>query len=254
MPQPSHRRTEPLRRRLVLQLRRQLERDSYPRLQMMLLVALTGAAGFLCSTLLLHSGMDEMGLRYLISVGCAYLVFLVLLWLWLRTSADDYDSVPDAVDWSNALPSPHQHGWTGGGGRFGGGGAQGRWESTPVEYERSESIAPFDSVDVDGADEFAIPLVVLIFAVTLVLASFSIVYSAPVLFAELLLDGVLAATLYRGLKRLETRHWLETALRRTLLPFIVAAVLLAAAGWGMQVYAPGAHSLGEVIATRAVRD
>lgn len=42
-----------------------LERDSYPRLQMLLIVMLTGAAGFVVSFLLLRAGLGDMWLRYL---------------------------------------------------------------------------------------------------------------------------------------------------------------------------------------------
>lgn len=73
------------------------------------------------------------------------------------------------------------------------------------------------------------------------------VYSAPVLFAELLVDGVLSASLYRRLRGLETRHWLETAFRRTALPFALTAAIVSASGWGILLYAPEAHSIGDVI-------
>ena len=66
-------------------------------------------------------------------------------------------------------------------------------------------------------------------------------------FAELLLDGVLSASLYRRLRGLETRHWLETALRRTALPFFLTAIIVSASGWAMTLYAPEAQSIGEVI-------
>ena len=73
------------------------------------------------------------------------------------------------------------------------------------------------------------------------------IYSAPVLFAELLVDGVLSASLYRRLRGLQTRHWLETAVRRTALPFALTAAIVSASGWGMAHYAPEAHSIGDVI-------
>jgi polyferredoxin len=106
---------------------------------------------------------------------------------------------------------------------------------------------------VGDADELAIPLVVLVLVlvgtliVTLVASSFFMIYSAPILFAELLVDGVLSASLYRRLRGLRTRHWLDTALRRTAGPFALTAVIVAAGGWAMAVYAPGAHSIGDVV-------
>lgn len=83
------------RHREIRRIRGDLERDSFPRLQMFLLVTLTGASGFVASYFLLHAGFVEMWLRYLVSFGVAYLMFLFLLWLWLRTRADDYADIPD---------------------------------------------------------------------------------------------------------------------------------------------------------------
>ena len=68
------------------------------------------------------------------------------------------------------------------------------------------------------------------------------------LFAELIVDGVLSASLYRKLRELETRHWLETAIRRTAWPFAGTAAIVCDIGWAMAIYAPEAHSVGDVIA------
>jgi hypothetical protein len=110
---------------------RKLEWDGFPRLQMLFLVLLTGVAGLAASYALLQSGVDSMPLRYPLSVGCAYVVFLLLLWLWLRTKAEDY------VDGGMDIPLPdggaghgaeHGHVFSGGGGHFGGGGASGKFD------------------------------------------------------------------------------------------------------------------------------
>lgn len=74
-----------------------------------------------------------------------------------------------------------------------------------------------------------------------------VVYSAPLLFAELLVDGVLTVGLYRRLRGMESQHWLETAIKRTAWPFAITAVLVFASGWGMQKYAPEAHTIGQVM-------
>ena len=55
---------------------------------MTLLVVLTGGAGLLASFVLLHLGVDSMAVRYPLAVTIAYAVFLLLLWLWLRTKAE----------------------------------------------------------------------------------------------------------------------------------------------------------------------
>ncbi len=215
-------------------MRRQLESDGFPRLQMTLIVAITGAAGFVASYLLLHAGLREMWVRYPAAVGFSYLVFLFLLWLWLRSSASDYADIPDFSG-------------VGTSGSSGGG--------CGSELTESHPVLPGDSGDVGdvlGAaadtDEFAIPLVAIILFAVLILSSFWVIYTAPALFAELLVDGALAAGLYRRLRGGKPHHWIETAVRRTGMLFLATAVLVAACGWLMTIYAPGARSIGDVLA------
>jgi len=254
-------RSPTLRLKELTRIRRKLEQNGIPRLQMFTIVTIAGATGFLASFLMLDSGLTEMWLRYACAVGAAYLMFLFLLWLWLRTSAEDYTDIPDL---SGITPSSGRSGepayaCEGKGGEFGGGGAQGSYDGpvagNSMSFEPIESSSASES-DIIGealggaaqAEEFAIPLVVLVLLGAMLFSSAFIVYSAPALFSELLLDAALAAGLYRKLRRLETRHWLETAIRRTAWPFIATTVVIAASGWGMQLYAPEAQSLGEVIA------
>lgn len=234
----------------ILKVKRSLESSSFPRLQMTLLVALTGLAGFISSYLLLHAGFTAMWLRYLLSFGFAYLAFLILLWLWLRTNAEDYCDIPDM---SGSFPSSgpsHPEVFSGEGGAFGGGGASGSFDATVADMPIPDEIGgPVgDALGAAAeAEEFAIPLIVLILIGALLLSTLFMIYSAPMLFAELMVDGMLSASLYHKLRGQETRHWLETAVRRTVWPFILTAMIVSASGLGMAHYAPEAHTLGEVL-------
>ncbi|MDP3513570.1 MAG: hypothetical protein Q8S20_12545 [Sulfuritalea sp.] len=257
----------------IRRLMGKLEGDGFPRLQMFLLVMLTGAAGLAASFTLLHGGVESMPARYPLSVGCAYLVFLFLLWLWLRTKAEDY------VDGSFDIPLPsgsgdgssvgieHAPDFSAGGGNYGGGGASGSFQldqslpspSLPdVDIPGGDSVGEAVGEVIGGADEGAVPLAVALLiaalAVALLFASLYIVYLAPALFAELLVDGALSASLYRRMRGLQTRHWLESAVRRTLVPFAVTAISLGAIGYAFQWYAPQAHTLGEVVKQSRVPD
>lgn len=254
----------------IARLMGRLNKDSYPRLQMSLLVALTGGAGLLASVLLLHAaGVEAMHFRYPLAVGCAYLVFLFLLWLWLHSKADDYlDGSIDIPDLSGTgspgvggLPDIGGGGEFGGaGGEYGGGGASGNFvidDSLPApslsigDSSGGSSLGEAVGEVVGGADEGAIPLAVALLIAALVavllFATFYIVYLAPALFAELLVDGALSASLYRRMRGLQTRHWLASALHRTAVPFAVTAIGLALVGYALQAYAPEAHTLGEVL-------
>lgn len=240
------------RSQVVSRVQQKLEKESYPRLQMTLIAALTGAFGLLSSYILLLQGVDGMALRYPLALVLAYAMFLFLIWLWLRTNADDYTDIPDFPD---ALPSggggtPGLPLRSGRGGDFGGGGASGSFHESA--YLAAESASPIRGVgesaaSVAEADELAIPLLAVVLALGLALASFYVIYIAPALLAEVLVDGALSFALYRYMRGEDPAHWLATAVRRTILPFLATAVFLAIIGAAMSAYAPGARSIGEVI-------
>lgn len=240
------------RHREVLRVRGKPETFSFPRLHMLALVALTGMAGFMASALLLSGGMLTMWSRYLAAFGIAYLAFLCLLWLWLRTRTEDWSDFPDLSTTLPDLPRSHgqAHAIVVHHGDFGGG-ASASLDSTSLDAP--SNAAPPKAVGkalsaARQAEETAIPLTFVVFFATLVLSSLFLVWSAPTLFAELLVAGVLSASLYRRLRGLRTQHWLATAIRRTAWAFAVTALIAAGLGWGMAQYAPGAHSIGEVVA------
>ncbi len=248
-----------IRSKAVLRLQRRLEQNGWPRLQMALIVLLTGLAGLLCSFLMLLAGLDSMAVRYPLALGLAYGFFLFMLWLWLRNRGDDpgfAELASGDFNWNpkggGRLAAPR----SGGGGDFAGGGASASFEAPaaaavplPVEAEGGWSLGK-GAASVAEADELAIPLAVVAFFLGLMLASFYLIYLAPALFAELLFDGVLSYSLYRRLRRTggDVNHWLVTALRRTALPFLLTAVFLVAIGLVMEAWAPGVRSIGELIA------
>ena len=211
----------------ILRLKRRLEQDSFPRIQMSLIVGVTG-----------------MALRYPLALLMAYGVFLLLLWLWLRTKAEDYLDIPDFSGSGSSGSGDCTPAFEGSGGHFGGGGASGSFDMPTG----ADSSPLSDAVGAVGdADELAIPLLVIVFAVGLALASFYVVYVAPMLFAELLVDSALSYALYRRIKATDSPHWVESAVRRTALPFVLTAVFVSATGAAMAAYAPGAHSIGQVV-------
>ena len=233
----------------ILRIKRQLEQDAFPRVQMSLIVGLTGAAGLLFSYLILKFGITSMMLRYPLALLLAYGVFLVLLWLWLRTKVEGYVDIPDFSGGVPGRSGDCTPAFDGDGGNFGGGGASGSFDGvaafTPAESD-SSSLAEAASA-VDGADELAIPLFLVVLVLGLALASLYVVYAAPILFAELLVDGALSYALYRRIKATDSPHWLESALRSTALPFVLTGIFVSATGAAMTAYAPGAHSIGQVV-------
>src|SRR5215211_6466932 len=127
--------------RRVERVRRLLMRRSLPRVQMSLILAATGAAGFVASFALLHLGVWRMWVRYPLAVLFAYAVFIVLLRVWLfmhgRQPRGQVDLDLNAADMAADIASDiagNAFGGTGsapdtfgGGGDFGGGGVGGGW-------------------------------------------------------------------------------------------------------------------------------
>ncbi len=203
-----------------------------PRVQMMLLLAATGAAGFLASYGLLQLGVDRMALRYPLAAGVAYLMFFLLLRLWLALprdsdeySMDGLDLAVDVADVSLDVMS------------FG--------SSPPMPVTKASSGPSLD-LGVPDLDE-GIFLVVLAAVAAVVLgAVIYVIYLAPLLLAEVLVDGVLLVAFYKRLKGPQPEHWALCAVRRTWLPAIIVAVTFFFAGVVFQNLAPEARSIGGV--------
>jgi hypothetical protein len=241
---------------------------------MSLILAATGAAGFVASFVMLHLGVWRMWVRYPLAVLFAYGVFIVLLRVWLflhgRAARGDVsdldlhaadaatDIALDSFGVAGARPDTF-----GGGGDFGGGGAGGGWGDAASAGLRQASPA-YDAgcasagggggggdwlpgLDIFDADSEGCVLFLLALALIAagVCASLYVVYAAPLLLAEILVEGVLLSGLYRGMKRARDGDWLGAALRRTWLPVLLTLVMFASAGYLLQRAAPRARSIGE---------
>jgi hypothetical protein len=211
-------------------VQRRLE-AGYPRLQMFLLVLLTGSAGFLASYLMLHMGFGSMGPRYLAAMVFAYLAFLVLLGLWLhlqgRELADHSDGVELGLEMLDATASSSSLGGT---------------------FDSIGGIGDLGAIgDADEGAVLVIGLFIVLLLVAVLLSSVFVIYSAPALFAEIVVDTMLSASLYRRLQGLEPDHWLQTAVRRTILPFVLTTIVVTMSGIAMSKLAPGAHTMGEAL-------
>jgi hypothetical protein len=177
--------------RLTERLRKALEKRESPRVEMSVLVVLSGASGFLASVGLLHAGMHRIPVRYVASVTIAYAVFLGLLYVWIRRhrksdrrcAADDgsgsIDLDPvfalDLGDVSTGSSGSTAGLFAGGGGRSGGGGASGSWAGSGGSG--SSSGGGLD-ISVDG-DDAGVLIALAVAAVILLGASVWLVLAAP---------------------------------------------------------------------------
>ena len=249
-----------LRSVAIRQARDHLQATSYPRLHMSLIAALTGAFGLLASFALLRAGVHDMVWRYPLAVAMAWAMFLFLIWLWMRSKAQDWLELPDVTDLlptgSSTKPDLTLPFRSGGGGDFGGGGASASFDA-PSGMGMPQPLADLgegvgDTVGeavgaVSDGDELMIPLLALVLALGLALASAYLIYIAPTLLAEVTVDGALSVALFRHLRVQDPQHWLGTAVRRSALPFAATAVLMALCGAGLAAYAPGAQTLAQAL-------
>ncbi|HVF68245.1 MAG TPA: hypothetical protein VM914_11300 [Pyrinomonadaceae bacterium] len=259
--------------RRVERVRRLLMRRGMPRVLMSLILAATGAAGFLVSFALMHMGVARMWLRYPFAVLAAYGVFLFLLRAWLHIQRHSWtDLLPDNLNLIDALSDgPHADAVStfGGGGDFAGAGAGGTWEGgasaaasdltghANVGVSGGSGVSGGGSGSGGGGFDFlggldldsegcAFFLLAVALIVAGLLASLYVVYAAPTLLAELLVEGLLLSGLYRGMKRgAQQGDWLRAVVRRTWIPVLLTLTLFAAAGYMLQRAAPRARSIGE---------
>ena len=249
-PMTGSRRTESVSRdALIERLRRRLTRHGAPRLQLLLIVGLAGSVAFLVSAVGLYAGLISMTVRYPLAAVCGYLTFLVLIraWIaWQRGKWDpDVEIDPELLDAVLPQGESSEDFELSQGGRSGGGGASDQWTAGSVD-SGSRTAGGGSHVDVDLDDLWPVALAV-VCAIGGLAAIFYVVYSAPVLLAEVALDGAVVTTLYRRMRRADTAHWAATTLRRTWISAMVLVVSAAIAGFAFERIAPEARSIGGVI-------
>lgn len=235
------------RAELVRRARAHLDLHGYSRIELFVIVALSGVAGFIVSFALLGGGVDSMPVRYASAGVAAYLAFLFLVWLWIlwKTRAAGDDGSLDLLDVVDMAPRSFGDGAAGHlfeGGRSGGGGASASWGDAGRAGPDREGSSWFDW-DVDSGWVLVALAALLVGLVTVGY----VMYLAPALFAEVLVDGVIVATVSRRVAGLERRDWTATVLRRTWLPALVMIGSLAVGGWALQTIAPDARSIGPAL-------
>lgn len=253
----------PTRALIIEQLTARL---SMPRVQISIMLALTAFAAFITSAILLRLDMTSMAIRYPVAVIVGYCVFLVLLRIWIWMQSDEpvgdvsIDGVGDLlIPNINIGSGSGQQPVFGGGGDFAGAGAGSGWSegdapaAAPVGLMSGSSSGGSSSgsggiggIDVDLDDGVAL-LVVLVVLVLVFSALIYVVWIAPVLFAELIIDAAVVGSLYRPIRNIERRHWLMTALRKTAIPAVIITILFAIAGFVMQAAEPDAVTIGQFL-------
>jgi hypothetical protein len=234
------------RTKLIERFRSHLEERGWPRVVLFVIVALSGFAGFLVSFAMLSAGVSSMAWRYGLAGAAAYLSFLGLLgiYVWWKRRLGEL-APEDAIEVVQYLdlpfpasgPSPSANYFSGG--RSGGGGSSSSWEGS----SGSSSGGWWFDADAD----FVWVLIALAALCAGGLAVSYVVWVAPALLAEVIVDAVIIGTVSRQMGSLERRDWTATAIRRTWFPATVMIMMLAIGGWALQQAVPEAKSIGPAV-------
>jgi hypothetical protein len=231
------------------------------RLHMTLILFATAMAGVSASKLLLLAGLDNPAIRYPLTVLFAYLIFFVAIkfWLWIivgsaavpaRISPDSSSNtasfnVPDGP--GSSIPDIA---FSGGGGKFTGGGASasfGHAVSTGGTSGGSSSGGGFGSLDLDegiGVIIVVAVLALLLFAVFGI--GFYLVYQAPAILSEVAFDSVLAVSLIKKSKKMHDPDWIGSVFKATWKQFAVILLFACIAGVTIHLILPDVTKLSEL--------
>lgn len=245
-----------------------LEERFLLRLHMTFILGGTFLAGLAATHVMLMGGLvDNLALRYGVSVCVAYLMFLGLIRLWLRyvgmrrdsgidLSGDGIDIATEiAGNWEPPLPSS-------GGGSFGGGGASGSWEGDVVVPHEAAQLTSGSSTGGSGGssfdigfdgDELIVVVLFLALVAALLFAGIYLIYSAPLILTEAAFEAALVGALARRAKKIDRPGWVGAVSKATAWPFIAILVLAMALGWAVQKVCPEATRMREAFDCRAAR-
>jgi hypothetical protein len=199
---------------------------------MLALVLATALLGLLTSIALLHLHLHNMALRYLISVAIAYAGFLGLVRFWILYQQRTWQRVGATGTRPITARAPTQ----------------------PQQKNAGEDFSWLDWLDwldlLDIFDDF----IVIALLVAGVISIFFVIWHVinfvalgPEFLAEVLLDGVFSAALYRRLGQIEHQHWMKTVFAKTKAPFFWTLLFFTFLGVVSARYAPEAVSIGGVV-------
>jgi|GEM_PF-2038485 len=238
------------KKRLQKEIKRRILKHGSPRLQMFFILVTVFTVGFLSSYIMVHFDIISMPVRYGAAVSTAYLSFFgcLSLWVWLikknktlgaLIDADLVDAVELGVDiiaetGINPLEAAAEAAHN----------AAGNSSSTLNDAGDSDSSSVFSFFDID-LDDGAIVIIIAIIAGALLVMSGYFIYTAPVFFTEILLDGLIAAGFYRNIKRLQADQWLTSAFKKTWYYFLIVLLLYTISGYIIQGIDPRIVTIGD---------
>lgn len=236
------------RETLIHHVEHRVVRQGYPRFQMLLIMLVVAGSVFLTSFLMWHLGVNLIWLRYLVAMCLGYAIFMGLLFIWLKFDSPEGNLDLPSMDSTNN--SPAELNVSDGGGDAAGGGASGSWGDADVtDISASTSDVPTGSgsgFDLD-LGELGVVIALIAAAIGVMLSSLYVIYIAPTLLAELSVDVLLALYSHHFLRQLKRRHWLESAFKKTIVPFLISLAVVVGGAFLMHSAAPEAQTLSQFL-------
>lgn len=251
-----------------------LARRFFLRFHLSLILGFSFVVGLLFTKLLLVLGVDSPLWRWPLAVFAAYGASLLGIRVWLayvglgrhlgRDDGDGSLEIPD-LNFSGGSGSSGSSYGSGfrmpelpadasyASGNFGGGGASGDYAALDAGGSLGDALPEIKLPDVDlgGADEGCLPILVLLLILALLAAVFGvgvyIVWQAPYLLTEAAFEAALAAGLVRSARRVDDPGWIGGAMRASWKPFLWILLLTCAAAAVVEYYVPQARTLLEAI-------
>jgi hypothetical protein len=185
---------------------------------------------FGCSYWLWRWGLAAMWVRYPLALGASYFTFLFLLGMFAARAARHL-SLCNQVRRDALRRQYHSD--------------DGELPDGSGLFDNMPDVS--DDIGQALGDPRAIPAyLMLLMSVTIVVVCVYFIWMAPVLLAELVIEGSLAAWLYRPLLRGPQANWFSVALEQTGLAAVIVALCLTLTGIGFQLFAPRATNVVEV--------
>ena len=219
------------------------------------------------STALRHGGVDSLAVRYALALGAGYLAYLLLLRIWagmlVREEERDVPDpgVLDLVPWPGGGASCNDGVHSGGGGDFGGGGADAVFDAPAQALAECAGEGGSALGDVaagaleaaGGADEGALVVIPVLAVFGAVLAAvlgggwLLLLYFGSEALLAVAVELAFAYTAARTVVRVEREGWLLAAIRLSWKPLLGALVCAVALGVLVDHFAPQADTLAQAV-------
>lgn len=240
------------------------------RFHMTMILLATTFSGVLASKLLLAVNLNNIAIRYPLSVLFAYSVFFICikLWLFYVSKKKSTNSISDWIDIpvsSNSSSSTHDiptiHGQ---GGRFSGAGASSSFDAPAysaldaplTDTESSGNIvegvtetvssAAHGVDDIEGVFSVAALAVMGVIITIIFGGAFYIITEAPIILSETAFQGLLAASLVKKTRLINSRRWMGSVFKATYIQFFTVLGLIYLASIFICINFPEATRLADI--------